>query len=71
MKSRELDLILKAADRFQRQLAHDAAVALAQIPPALHPEAKVILQDCTSLYSPYVADLIEKELRKRQKRAPL
>lgn len=68
MKAKELDLLLKLADKFQRDLAHNAAVILAQIPPHLHAEAKVIMQDRTSLYSPYVAGLIDADLKKRQTR---
>lgn len=65
MTDGELTLVLNLADRFQRRMAHDAAVTLAQIPPRLHAEALAIMQDRTSLYSPLVAGIIDKDLAKR------
>ena len=53
----------EVGDRFCRDIAMAAARALREIPKAEREEARYFLQDKTSLFSPYIADLTEVYLK--------
>ena len=58
MKSVDVgDKMSKAGTSFCRKLAQITADELAEFPPEYREDVLVHLQDCTSLYSPFTADL--------------
>jgi hypothetical protein len=55
-------------DAFCRDLAKIAAKQLARVKPEDRDLATMQLQEATSLFSPYTADLIEQSLRRHDRR---
>jgi len=58
MKPNEQALYDHQLEVFQRQLAMAAALALNSVPLEMREQMLVDLQDSTSLYSPFVGDMI-------------
>lgn len=56
--------LTEAGSKFQQAMAQAAAEVLKEVPEEDRLEAVYYLQDHTSLFSPYVAELIRKELER-------
>lgn len=63
----ELDRAIEAADTFCRDLAKAAAKQLRKFEPEVRDAVLCILQDATSLYSPYTADMIDNLLKETKR----
>lgn len=63
----ELDRVTEATDAFCRDLAKAAAKQLRKFPPEVRDAVLCNLQDATSLYSPYTADMIDNLLKETKR----
>lgn len=59
----EGQLLPKVTDAFCRDLAKAAAKQLRRFDPDVREAVLMCLQDATSLYSPYTADMIDERLK--------
>ncbi len=64
MTEAEYEKLVELGDKFLKDLATAAGEVIGKFPPGqIRHEVKVWLQDNTSLYSPYTADMIDKYVR--------
>jgi hypothetical protein len=63
LTSEQLDQAVGCLNEFGADLAKIAAKQLRKFPPEAQEHFWMMLQDATSLYSPYVANRIDKELK--------